>query len=237
MDYRGHHNSGTPRDREHLSFDGIAQDFKAVMDHLEIEKASFWGHSFGVQALIRTYDMFPQLFHSLVFVNGFANNPITGMFGVDFAATTFKFLKQGYDQLPETLSYLWKASVSNPIAMKLSAMAGGFNLNLTSVKDIEIYGRGVAGVELDVFLQLFDQMMSYDGRPVLERIAVPTLIISGTADTVTPKQYQENLHKKIRGSEFITVPYGSHCTQLDLPDYVNLRIGKFLNDHSWGPKK
>ncbi|MCB0393155.1 MAG: alpha/beta hydrolase [Bdellovibrionales bacterium] len=231
IDYRGHHNSGTPNDRDHLSFDGIAQDFKAVMDHLEIPTASFWGHSFGVQALIRMYDMFPQYFENLVFINGFANNPIKGMFGVDFAASTFKLLKQSYDQLPETLSYFWKAIAASSISMKLSALAGGFNLNLTSFKDIEIYARGVAGVDLDVFLQLMDQMMSYDGRPVLERIAVPTLIVSGSADTVTPKKYQEYIHKKIKGSEFVMIPYGSHCTQLDLPDYVNLRIERFLKDH------
>ena len=76
-------------------------------------------------------------------------------------------------------------------------------------------------------------MVSYDGLSVLDRIDVPTLIISGSADSVTPLHYQENLHKKIKGSEFLSVPYGSHCTQLDLPDFVNLRIEKFLKQNGY----
>ena len=177
--------------------------------------------------------MFPQLFKNIVSINGFATNPIKGMFGLDITNSAFKLIKQGYGLLPETLSYLWKVVADNPLAMTASALAGGFNINLTSVKDIEIYGRGVAGVELDVFLELFEQMTGYDGTPVLDRISVPTLLISGTSDTVTPKHYQDAMHRAIKTSELVTVPYGSHCTQLDMPDYVNLRAEKFYKQHNY----
>ena len=233
FDYRGHHNSGIPLDRNHLSIDGIAQDIKHLCDHLDIENAGFWGHSFGTQVLIRTFDMYPQLFKNLISVNGFATNPIKGMFGLDITNSAFKLIKQGYGLLPETLSYLWKAAAKNPVAMTASALAGGFNTNLTSIKDIEIYGRGVANVELDVFLQLFEQMTGYDGTPVLDRINVPTLIVGGSNDTVTALHYQETMHKAIKTSELLIVPYGSHCTQLDMPDYLNLRAEKFLRQHGY----
>ncbi len=228
FDYRGCHRSAVPVNKQ-FSMDDLAQDIKALMNHLEIKKAHFGGHSFGVQVLIRTYDMFPHLFKSLIFINGFASNPLRGIFGIDITDSAFKLMKQGYDQLPETLSYLWKKAVSNPILIKLSALAGGFNLNLTSFKDIEIYARGVANVDLDVFLELFGWMMSYDGTSVLERIIIPTLIIGGSEDTVTPFHYQETLNQKIRGSEILLIPMGSHCTHLDMPDFVNLRIEKFLH--------
>jgi pimeloyl-ACP methyl ester carboxylesterase len=80
---------------------------------------------------------------------------------------------------------------------------------------------------------MFEAMMDYDGRAVLERIMVPTLIISGKKDSVTPQSHQEEMHKKIRSSQFLMVPYGSHCTQLDMPDFVNLAIEKFLSDHKY----
>jgi pimeloyl-ACP methyl ester carboxylesterase len=66
---------------------------------------------------------------------------------------------------------------------------------------------------------------------VLEKIRVPTLIISGSKDGVTPASHQYAMQKKIKGSELLRVPYGSHCTQLDLPEFVNLRVEKFLNQH------
>jgi len=178
LDYRGHHKSGTPKDRTQLSVDALARDIVLLCEHLKIKKASFWGHSFGAQILLRTYELQPELFHNMILINGFATNPIKGMFGLDAVTQTFKTFKQGYEQLPETISYLWK--------------------------------------------------MNYDGKAVLDRIQVPTLIIGGDKDNVTPLAYQRTLHNNIKGSEFLVVPYGSHCTQLDMPDFVNLRIEKFL---------
>jgi pimeloyl-ACP methyl ester carboxylesterase len=229
MDYRGHHKSANPVLRDNLTIDALARDLERLCHTLSIPKAGFWGHSFGAQVLIRTYDMFPQLFENLVFINGFATNPIQGMFGVNAVSDAFKFFKKGYEQMPETISYLWRTLVTNPLVMRLTGLAGGFNLDLTSFKDIEIYARGVASMDVDVFLQLFEQMIKYDGRPVLERIDVPTLIVGGASDSVTGLRYQKTLHSMIRGSELQIVPYGSHCTQLDMPDLVNLRVEKFLN--------
>ena len=233
FDLRGHHNTPVPEDRENLSLDAIARDIPLLLEHLGIEKASFWGHSFGCQLLIRAYDINPKVFENLILINGFATNPLNGMFGTDVVNNVFTFAKQGYSLLPETFSYLWKKTATNPIAMRLSALSGGFNLNLTGFQDIEIYAKGVASIDTDTFLTLFEQMMKYDGTSVLDRIQCPTLIIGGQKDDVTPVQFQEVLHKKIKGSEFIVVPHGTHCTQLDMPDFVNLKIEKFLNAHKY----
>lgn len=227
-DYRAHHRSEIPEDRANLNCDALAQDLKALLDHLQIQKASLWGHSFGAQMLVRHYDLFPNFAHSLVFVNGFVDNPLKGMFGSEMTSSFFHFFKSGYQILPETLSYLWKQSVQNPVAVQLSALAGGFNLQLTSFKDIEIYARGIASMDLDAFLRLFESMMDYDGHPVLSRIDVPTIVIGGKQDSVTPQKHQRDLHLAIRGSDFFMVPYGSHCTQLDMPELVNLKIERFL---------
>jgi pimeloyl-ACP methyl ester carboxylesterase len=233
FDYRGHHQTAIPESRDNLTLDALAQDIKCLAEHLGLEKASFFSHSFGAQVVIRTYDMFPELFSNLVFINGFTTNPIKNMFGGNSAQTAYTLFKQYYNKLPETMSYIWKAAVNNPVAMQLSALAGGFNLNLTSFKDIEVYARGVAAMDLDVFIRYFDQMMNYDGLPVLDRIEIPTLVIAGEKDSVTPKKFQDILHKRIKGSQYLLVPYGSHCTQLDLPELVNLRIEKFLKEHDY----
>lgn len=230
FDYRGHHKSETPADHDQLTIDAICEDIKGLLAHLGIEKASFWGHSLGVQYLFRLYDRYPELVENMVLINGFATNPIKGMFGVDLMPSLFSAFKEGQKKFPATLSQIWKLAVTSQIAIPLSALAGGFNLSLTSLKDIEVYARGVASMDLDVFITFFDQMMNYDASPVLERIEVPVLIISGTKDGVTPVSHQEKMHQKIRGSQFLRVPYGTHCTQLDLPDFVDLRIQKFLND-------
>lgn len=233
FDYRGHHKSELPKDRQTMSVDSLARDVLALTRHLDIKTASFWGHSFGAQVLLRAYDLAPQYFHDLVFINGFASDPISEMFGNGIASQIFRYLKAGFDRAPETITYLWEKGVSNPFSIQLAAMLGGFNLQLTSIKDIEIYLRGVSALDMAAYLRLFQDMMDYDGRPVFERIKAPTLIISGKKDSVTPQKYQEDMHLRIKGSEFQLVPYGSHCTQLDMPDFVNLRIRKFLESSGY----
>jgi len=233
FDYRAHHRSEIPLDRERLNLDAMAQDIRCLMDHLEISSASIWGHSFGAQLLTRAYDMHPKSFDNMIFINGFVNNPIQGMFGNDMAQSFFHFFKSGFARMPETLSFLWRSAVNNPLAIHMSALAGGFNLELTALKEIEIYSRGVASLDLDAFLRMFESMMNYDGTPVLERIAVPALIIGGRKDSVTPQKHQEDMHKKVNGSQFLMVPYGSHCTQLDMPELVNLKIQSFLDENQY----
>lgn len=231
-DYRAHHQSAIPENYDNLTIDALAQDLKALMDYLEIPQASLWGHSFGAELVVRYYDLFPERVKSLVFINGFVQNPLSGMFGSDLTESFFRLFKSGYEKLPETLSFLFKQSVQNPLAVKLSAMAGGFNLNLTHLKDIEIYARGIASIDLNAFLKLFEGMLRYDGKPVLSRIEVPTLIIGGKSDSVTPQKHQEEIHHLIKGSHFFMVPYGSHCTQLDMPELVNLKIDQFLSERN-----
>ena len=231
FDYRAHHKSEVPRDLEHIGISSLAKDIQYLMQELQLNNACFLGHSFGVQVLLKTYELFPELISSLVFINGFASDPISSMFGNGVVNNIFDTIKKLHHSLPETSNYLWSKLVQNPLSIQLSGLLGGFNLNLTQLKDVEIYSRGIASLDLKTYISLFEKMMEYDGRDTYEKINVPTLIVSGQQDSVTPQSYQYEMHERIKGSELVSIPYGSHCTQLDMPDYVNLSIDKFLKNH------
>jgi pimeloyl-ACP methyl ester carboxylesterase len=236
FDYRGHHRSNTPNDMQNLSLDALCKDIEYLLRHLNIEKASFWGHSLGAQLLLRYYELYPQTVSNMVFINGFATNPIKGMFGVESMPVVFELFKESYKAFPGALTSFWRTAILNPLAIPLSALAGGFNLSLTHLKDIEVYARGVASLDLNVFIKIFEDMMNFDGVPILSKIQVPVLIISGTKDSLTPVSHQKLMRAKIEGSEFLSVPYGSHCAQLDMPELVNLRAEKFLEHHGYMPR-
>ncbi len=233
LNYRGHHQSPIPEHRDNLNLDACVMDIKAVIDHLGIKKASFVGHSWGSQLLVRLFDLHPEFFDNFISINGFVSNPLVGMFGSNLPAAGFELLKQAYQQVPETANWLWQKIAYNPLAIKFTQMAGGFNPKLTKVKDIEVYLKGVASINIEVFIKLFEAMMNYDGRPVLEKISVPTLLISGEQDFVTPLKYQEEMNRKIKSSQLTRVPFGSHCTMLDMPEFVNLRMEKFLKENHY----
>jgi pimeloyl-ACP methyl ester carboxylesterase len=236
FDYRGHHKSEIPKDIDSMTISRFAKDVVELCDHLEIKEAAFVAHSFGVQVLLSSYQIRPELFKSLIFVNGFVKNPMAGMFGNNYAADLFVIIKRAYTLLPLTATSLFRKAVTNSLSMQISGLLGGFNLKLASFKDVEIYARGVASMDLSVFIRLFEDMMSYDGEHILDTITAPTLVIGGKNDAVTPERFQIEIHDKIAKSEFLMVPMGSHCTQLDMPDLVNLRIEKFLQDNNWAEK-
>jgi pimeloyl-ACP methyl ester carboxylesterase len=228
FDLRGHQKSNPVMDMSQLNMRAISKDILGLMRYLKISKAHFAGHSFGAPIILKVFEDSPHSFRSITFINGFARNPIKGMFGVDIVEPFFYFVKSQYQAQPEMWKSLWKLAVDNPLAVYLTALAGGFNLKLTHFKDIEVYLRGVARLNLSVFLALFEVLMEYNGEDVLEKIDVPVLIISGEKDMVTPIAFQNLFREKIKHSEFVLVPYGSHCTQLDFPEYTNLKMESFF---------
>lgn len=229
FDIRGHHKSVPVANPNNLTFEHLAFDLKGLINHLGYEKAHIVGHSFGVPYQIKAYEQFPEIFKSLVFVNGFGRNPLKKLFGLEFVEPLFNFLKTQHEKSPDLWNTLWRNMIDNPIAFQVAALSGGFNIKLTQFKDIEMYGRGVSRLELPHFFKLFEELLNFDGMSTLNHVSVPTLIISGDRDFLTPQSYQRDMKDCIAHSEFLLVPYGSHCCQLDFPDYINLKLNDFFS--------
>ena len=229
FDLRGHHKSGPVRDLSTMNVTTLAQDLNYLLEYLGVKNITGLGHSFGAPVLLEAHRLKPDLFTKYVFINGFQRNPIKGMFGLYVIEPFFYFVKAQFEKNPVLWNSLWRTLVDNPIAMQLAAMAGGFNIKLTEFKDIEIYAKGVSQLNLEVFIPLFESMMKFEGADILPTIEQPTLIIAGEKDNITPKSFQAEFKEKIPHASYVEVPYGSHCTQLDFPEYVNLKIEDFLN--------
>src|SRR5690606_5718860 len=145
-----------------ISLEALAKDLRCLLQTLQLEKAHFVGHSFGAQILLKAYELSPEIFQSLTFINGFAKNPIKGMFGLDLAENLFLQLRKLHEKSPQMVTEVWRALVDNPLSKFGLGILGGFNLKHTQLKDIEIYTRGVAHLPFRVLIPLFEDMMSYD---------------------------------------------------------------------------
>ena len=67
-----------------------------------------------------------------------------------------------------------------------------------------------------------------DSSPLLASIHVPSLIIVGEQDTITPPALSEQMYKAIKGSEYIVVPDAGHLSNLEQPDAFNAALARFL---------
>jgi len=228
-DLRGHVKS-TMGDPSNLTIHGLTEDLFELMDFLQLPSAHFAGHSFGVPILLEFASRFPDKTRSLSLINGFATNPMENFLGINVSKFVLPILKGLNQEDSKALQKLWAKFVDNPLAILVTGASGGFNLNVTQLKDIEIYTRGVAHIDLNVFIPLFESLVQYDGHLSCQMIQCPTLIVGGDRDRVTPLKFQAELHRLISESQLVTIPYGSHCCQLDFPDYVNLLIKRQIDE-------
>ncbi|MBL4818935.1 MAG: alpha/beta hydrolase, partial [Deltaproteobacteria bacterium] len=60
------------------------------------------------------------------------------------------------------------------------------------------------------------------------KIQVPTLIISGGQDAFSPRWVALDMHHAVENSEMLFIPSGTHCTPIEHPELIQLRIEKFL---------
>lgn len=231
FDIRGHHKSVPVKNLENMTFEHLAFDLKGLLNHLGHKSAHVVGHSFGVPYQLKTFEQFPEIFKTLTLINGFARNPLKKLFGLEFVEPLFQFIKTQHAKAPDLWNSLWRAMVDNPVAFQVAALSGGFNIKLTQFKDIEMYGRGVSRLELPLFFRLFEQLLNFDATNVLPAIDKPALIIAGDRDFLTPPSYQKELVDQIHGAEYVLVPYGSHCCQLDFPEFMNLKLRDFITRH------
>lgn len=67
-----------------------------------------------------------------------------------------------------------------------------------------------------------------DSSATLQALDLPTLILAGSEDTVTPPADAEAMHAAVQGSRLETIPYAAHLLNLEQPESVNELLLSFL---------
>jgi len=73
----------------------------------------------------------------------------------------------------------------------------------------------------------------FDVRTQIEAIRLPTLIVGGTDDRLTPYKFSEFLHEHIVGSQLVKVEGGGHMMMLEQPEFVADAVRKWLLGREW----
>jgi len=67
-----------------------------------------------------------------------------------------------------------------------------------------------------------------DSTPLLSKITVPTLVLCGAEDTLTPPDVMRDMAAQIPNAEYVEVPETGHMAPLEDPAAVNAAIRRFL---------
>jgi 3-oxoadipate enol-lactonase len=90
----------------------------------------------------------------------------------------------------------------------------------------------LAALRKEPYKQALHAIITTDFRPVLPRITVPTLVIVGEEDQVTPPSASEFLVKNITGASLVKIPGAGHLTNIEKPEVFNSALETFLNQHA-----
>jgi pimeloyl-ACP methyl ester carboxylesterase len=228
LDYRGHGQSDKPTDPKTVTIESCALDLLDLFNEFGIDKAPVLGHSLGVNIILDFYRIAPKRVSALVLANGTPKDPFETMFHHNFLQVAFPAIKTAHALFPDLVQKFWQSQGGNPINQQFVAMAG-FNTKYASMDDINEYLRMTTVVGVDVFLNLLADFMASDATHWLHEVKVPTLVIAGEKDLITPPKNQRIFAELIPDSQFALIPEGSHCPQMEKKELVNDILRKFLS--------
>tara|TARA_B100000683_G_scaffold253128_2_gene270623 strand:- start:388 stop:846 length:459 start_codon:yes stop_codon:yes gene_type:complete len=131
------------------------------------------------------------------------------------------------------LNPIWKRMMATELSFQIGAR---LELNPHRVKkeDFMPYLEHLSQMDMRVFGHMARSLAEHSAADILPSIEIPTLVVAGGKDTFTPAWLSQQMHWRIRGSEYLCISDGSHTTPIEHPDMLNLRFAKFLEKHYEG---
>jgi len=69
----------------------------------------------------------------------------------------------------------------------------------------------------------------YDCTGQVEAVRLPTLVVGGETDPMTPPRGMRSLHQRIAGSQLALIPEAGHFVMVEQPEAFNGKLGAFLD--------
>jgi pimeloyl-ACP methyl ester carboxylesterase len=227
FDYRGHRRTPIPLRIQSMSVESAARDLFTVLNHLDVGPAVFLGHSMGASVVLQFAREYPGRVQRMVLANGTAKKPLETLLGGNYLGPAFDLLSKTERMKPDWVNLLWKVQYDIGASRQLLGNLG-FNSHASHPGDVQTYTRQIAELPPVVLTQTMNHYQEFDATPWLHELKIPSLVISGDRDLVTPPETQDLMHQLLSDSRMVRVYGGSHCTTLDYPEYVCLLIERFL---------
>ena len=210
IDIRGHGN--TTRGHGFFSIDVFARDLGVFLKKMEIEKAVLCGVSMGGYVALRAYELFPERISGLILSDTHSKPD-------DDAGKQKRF-----DTIQAVLSH-----GRRPFSI-------GFVENVFSEHSIQTRPEAVELIKSSIRRNSISTICATllalaartDTTQTLRTITVPTLLIRGKEDKITPENHMADMQNAINGASFHQLENCGHLPNLEDPSAFNLLVHQFL---------
>lgn len=209
-DLRGHGESTVGP----ASMKRLASDVAALLDSLGIERATIGGLSMGGYVTLAFVRQFPERVNGLILADTRAQADTEENKRIR-AEQVKALLSQGMKPIVDAMlpKLLHPETVSKrpDIVKRLRDM-----MHQTKPEGAAAALKGMAARE--------------DQTELLASIKVPTLIVVGKEDPITPLEDSKKMHERIGGSRLVVIENASHVSNLERPDQFNAALTSFVSE-------
>lgn len=209
-DAPGYGRSDDPAQELHY-FEDFAKILKKFVGQLKIEPFYLLGHSMGSTLSFVFYRLYPHAIQALILADA-----TRGGAAKDGDQNKQKLENRLRDIETLSTTELAKARVKNLIALDASS------------KVREEAERIYALIRPMGYRSVSYALYHADETDVLDSIDVPTLIICGEFDQITPVSESKIIHQGIRGSQLVLIPRTGHLCYQEDPETFNQHVRSFL---------
>ena len=219
FDHRGHGDSSVGSSGH--SIDNLADDVKTVIDTLDIHDAVLVGHSMGGIAVQAYVTRHPE--HATEHVRG-----------IVLLSTLYRLRTSEMRRLQGLLRLVTEktpdlGSVFKRGDLGLLLARIGFGAN-PQPSHVELTRQMIAACPADTSRLAAQALLSLDLTEVLPTITIPTLVICGTSDLITPAAESRRIAKLIPGARLELFPKAGHMLMLERAAEVNALIVAFARE-------
>lgn len=198
------------------TMDDYADDVAALLDHLKVERAIVCGLSMGGYAAFALWRRHMARVRGLVLMDTRA--------GAD--------APEGIRKRRDMIALAQERGASGVADAMITGMVG----KSTREKCPEVVDTMHAMLEsapVSGILEALHALMERpDSTPTLATITVPTLIVVGDEDVLTPVAESETMHRGIAGSRLEVIAGAGHVSNVERPAAVNHVLSEFLASFS-----
>lgn len=196
-----------------ISVDLLADDLVALQEKLKIEKATWCGLSLGGYIALRAKEIHPQKVTRLVLADTRVE-PDTD----EGRIKRFQTVKLLFAKGVETFA---SGFVKNVVAPETLAEKPEILIELEGLvrkNSVRAISQALVGLAART-----------DTSMALKRDALPTLILVGANDQLTPVSSAEKMHRLAEGSKLVVLPKAGHLACIENPEGFNAALTRFLS--------
>lgn len=227
-DYRGLFRSGRPADLRTLAIPHHCRDLERLLAHEGIERAVFIGWSMGVQVNFEMWRSHRARIAGLMAINGTYGTPFRTALASRFTRYVIPTALATMKAQSRLIGAITRRATSWEGLLPLLRATGMISKGV-DVDVIRAVMADFAGLDFETYSEQMRLLGEHDAKDVLTSIDVPTTIVTGDKDHLTPMFMSEKMHRRIAGSTLVVARGASHYAPVEAAATVQKSLADLLD--------